>query len=65
MHAGHGAIKLHTVLDIRGAIPTVIHFSEGRQHDVHLLDEIVPEPGAIYIIPAIASRSPTRNSSSG
>lgn len=49
-HAGCGAIKLHTLLDIRGAIPTVIHLSEARQHDVHMLDQIVPEPGAIYLM---------------
>jgi hypothetical protein len=49
-HAGCGAIKLHTVLDIRGAIPTVIHLSEARWHDVHMLDQLVPEPGAIYLM---------------
>src|ERR1700682_1658864 len=40
-HAGCGAIKLHTLLDIRGAIPTVIHLSEAKRHDVHMLDQIV------------------------
>lgn len=50
MHAGCGGIKLHTLLDIRGAIPTVIHLSESRQHDVHMLDRIAPEPGAIYLM---------------
>jgi hypothetical protein len=50
MHAGRGGLKLHTLLDIRGAIPTVISFSESRQHDVHMLDELVPEPGAIYVM---------------
>lgn len=50
MHAGCGGIKLHTLLDIRGAIPTVIHLSESRQHDVHMLDRITPEPGAIYLM---------------
>ncbi len=50
MHADCGGIKLHTLLDIRGAIPTVIHLSESRQHDVHMLDQIVPEPGAIYLM---------------
>lgn len=50
MHAGHGGIKLHTLLDIRGTIPTIIHLSESRQHDVHMLDRIVPEPGAIYLM---------------
>lgn len=50
MHAGRGGIKLHTLLDIRGAIPTVIRFSESRQHDVHMLDQLVPEAGAIYLM---------------
>ncbi len=50
MHAGRGGIKLHTLLDIRGAIPTVVRFSESRQHDVHMLDHLVPEPGAIYLM---------------
>lgn len=49
-HASCGAIKLHTLLDIRGAIPTVIHVSEAKRHDVHMLDQIVPEPGAIYVM---------------
>lgn len=50
VQAGHGGIKLHTLLDIRGAIPTVIHLSESRQHHVPMLDRIVPEPGAIYLM---------------
>ncbi len=50
MHPGKGGIKLHTMLDIRGAIPTMIHFSEARRHDVHLLDDVTPEPGAIYLM---------------
>jgi hypothetical protein len=50
MHPGCGGIKLHTLLDIRGAIPTVISFSESRQHDIHMLDELVPERGAIYVM---------------
>lgn len=50
MHPGRGGLKLHTLLDIRGAIPTVISFSESRQHDVHMLDQLLPEPGAIYLM---------------
>lgn len=50
MHPGCGGIKLHTLLDLRGCIPTVISFSESRQHDVHMLDELIPEPGAIYVM---------------
>ena len=49
-HAGCGAIKLHTLLDIRGAIPTVIHLSEARWHDVNMLDQVIPERGAIYVM---------------
>lgn len=44
------AIKLHTQLDLRGAIPTVVQISEGKQADVTFLDELVIEPGAIYIM---------------
>jgi hypothetical protein len=43
------AIKLHTVLDLRGPIPTYIRVTDALLHDVHLLDWIVPEPGAFYI----------------
>jgi hypothetical protein len=50
MHPGCGGIKLHTLLDMRGSIPTVIGFSESRQHDVHMLDQLVPERGAIYVM---------------
>ena len=50
MHPGRGGLKLHTLLDLRGAIPTVISFSPSRQHDVHMLDELMPEPGAIYVM---------------
>lgn len=50
MHPGRGGIKLHTLLDMRGAIPTVIHFSESRLHDVNVLDQLIPEPGAIYVM---------------
>ena len=50
MHAGKGGIKLHTLLDVRGAIPTMIHLSESRRHDVNALDLIIPEAGAIYLM---------------
>ena len=40
------AVKLHTLLDVRGPIPTMIAISEGKQADVRILDELVPEPGA-------------------
>ena len=44
------AIKLHTLLDLRGNIPAFIHISDGRWHDVRVLDELGPEPGAFYIL---------------
>jgi len=44
------AVKLHTVLDLRGNIPTFIHISDGKLHDVNVLDILLPEPGAIYIM---------------
>ena len=44
------AVKLHTLLDLRGAIPSVIHISDGQWHDVHMLDLLLPEAGAIYIM---------------
>jgi Domain of unknown function (DUF4372)/Transposase DDE domain len=44
------AVKMHTLLDLRGNIPSFIHISDGKLHDVHALDMIVPEPGAIYVM---------------
>ncbi len=44
------AIKLHTLLDLRGNIPTFIHISDGKMHEVNVLDQLLPEPGAFYII---------------
>jgi hypothetical protein len=44
------AVKMHTLLDLRGNIPSFIHISDGKLHDVHALDMLVPEPGAIYIM---------------
>ncbi len=44
------AVKMHTVLDIRGSIPSVIHVTDGKVHDVNFLDHFVPELGAIYIM---------------
>ena len=45
-----GAIKLHTLLDLRGNIPSFIRITEGKVHDVNILDELIPEPGAFYIM---------------
>jgi hypothetical protein len=44
------AIKLHTLLDLRGNIPTFIHISAGKVHEVNVLDQLLPEPGAFYIM---------------
>ena len=44
------AIKLHTLLDLRGNIPSFLHISDGKLHDVNVLDLLVPEPGAFYIM---------------
>jgi hypothetical protein len=44
------AVKLHTLLDLRGAIPSFIHISDGKLHDVIVLDLLLPEPGAFYIM---------------
>jgi len=44
------AVKLHTLLDLRGAIPSFIHISDGKLHDVNVLDLVLPEPGAFYVM---------------
>ena len=67
-----GAIKLHTLLDLRGSIPTFIHMTEGKTHDVRILDDLPLEPGAFYILdrgyldycPALHSSSGTAHFSS-
>lgn len=45
-----GAIKLHTLLNLRGSIPEFIHISDGKLHDVNVLDIIIPETGSIYVM---------------
>ncbi len=45
-----GAVKLHTLLDLKGDIPTFIWITDGKVHDVNVLDHLIPEPGAIYIM---------------
>jgi len=44
------AVKVHTLLDLHGNIPTFIHITEGKVHDVNILDEIFPEAGAFYVM---------------
>ena len=45
-----GAIKLHTLLDLRGSIPSLIIITHGKVHDVKILDDLILEPGAIYVM---------------
>jgi len=45
-----GAIKLHALLDLRGDIPSFIEITDGKVHDVNILDELIPEPGSFYIM---------------
>src|SRR5881396_1886435 len=45
-----GAVKMHTLLDLRGNIPTFIGITDGKVHDVNILDQIVPAAGAFYVI---------------
>jgi hypothetical protein len=44
------AVKLHTLLDLRGNIPTFLHISDGKLHDVNILDQLIPEAGAFYVM---------------
>jgi hypothetical protein len=48
--ATKAAIKLHTLLDLRGAIPTFLHITDGTVHDVNVLDLLLPEAGAFYVM---------------
>ncbi len=45
-----GAVKLHTLLDLRGSIPTFIEITDGSVHDLNILDVLMPEPGSYYIM---------------
>jgi hypothetical protein len=44
------AIKLHTLLDLRGNIPSFLFISDGKLHEVNILDQLLPEPGAFYVM---------------
>lgn len=48
--ATKAAIKLHTMLDLRGNIPLLVHIDDGKSYDTDILDVLTPEPGAIYIM---------------
>ncbi len=47
---GKAAVKMHTLLDLHGNIPTFISITDGKVHDVNILDEIMPEAGAFYVM---------------
>jgi hypothetical protein len=44
------AVKMHTLLDLHGSIPTFIRITEGKTHDVNVLDEFIPETGSFYVM---------------
>jgi hypothetical protein len=44
------AVKMHTLLDLRGNIPAFVHITDGKVHDVNVLDQILPEAGAFYVM---------------
>jgi uncharacterized protein DUF4372/DDE family transposase len=46
----HGAVKLHTLVDLRGNIPSFLYISDGKLSDVAVLDQLLPEPGAFYVM---------------
>jgi hypothetical protein len=48
--AAKAAVKMHTLLDLRGNIPAFIHISDGKMHEVNILDRLQPEPGAFYVM---------------
>lgn len=48
--AHHAAVKMHTLLDLRGNIPAFVRISEANCHEVTLLDQLIPEPGAFYVL---------------
>jgi len=45
-----GAVKLHTLLDLRGNIPSFIYITDGKVHDINVLDVLIPEPGSFYVM---------------
>ena len=44
------AVKMHTLLDLRGNIPRFLHVSDGKLHDVKVLDLLIPEPATVYVM---------------
>jgi hypothetical protein len=49
-HHNKGAVKLHTMIDLRGNIPVVIHIDDGKSYDTDILDVMIPEPGGLYVM---------------
>ena len=43
-------VKAHTLLDLRGSIPSLVSITDAKVHDVNIIDEMFPEPGAIYVM---------------
>jgi hypothetical protein len=50
IHQYKRAIKIHTLIDLRGNIPSFIRITDGKIHDTKILDELIPEPGSIYVM---------------
>jgi hypothetical protein len=48
--SAQAAVRLHTLLDLRGNIPSFLYVSDGKFHDVEVLDQLLPEPGAFYVM---------------
>ena len=48
--ATKAALKLHTMMDLRGNIPLLVHIDDGNSYDTDILDVLIPEPGAVYIM---------------
>ena len=49
-HHAKGAVKLHSMIDLRGSIPVVVHIDDGKSYDTDILDVVIPEPGAVYVM---------------
>jgi hypothetical protein len=49
-HHAKGAVKLHSMIDLRGNIPVVIHIDDGKSYDTDILDVMLPEPSAVYLM---------------
>ncbi len=52
----NAAIKVYTLLDLRGSIPSFIAVFPAKIHEIHILDQLLPEPGALYLMDRVAGR---------